>query len=92
MLASGLLAGIPSLPAQQVDIPSLSQKEIASHLMSWVAPIYPSIAQAAQVQGDVVMRVEVAPDGLVRSGKIINGPPMLRQATVRGKVLAFHSC
>lgn len=66
-----------SLQAQE----ALSQQQIASHLMSWVPPIYPAIAQAAQVQGDVVIEVEIAPEGLVRSTQIVSGPPMLRQAT-----------
>jgi TonB family protein len=73
----GLIAGTTSLHAQS----ELGQDEIASHLMTWVAPVYPKIAQAAKVQGDVVFRVELAPDGLVRSVKAISGPAMLRQAT-----------
>ena len=73
----GLIAGTTALHAQK----ELSQDQIASHLMTWVAPVYPAIAQAAQVQGDVVFKVELAPDGLVRSMKVISGPPMLRQAT-----------
>ena len=74
---SGLMAGTTALHAQK----ELGQDEIASHLMTWVAPVYPTIAQAAQVQGDVVFKVELAPDGLVRSMKVVSGPPMLRQAT-----------
>jgi hypothetical protein len=45
---SGLIAGTTALQAQK----QLSQDEIASNLMTWVAPVYPAIAQAAQVQGD----------------------------------------
>ena len=33
------------------------------------------------MQGDVVFKVELAPDGLVSSMKAVSGPPMLRQAT-----------
>jgi TonB family protein len=74
---SGLIAGTTALHAQK----ELGQDEMASHLMTWVTPVYPTIAQAAQVQGDVVFKVELAPDGLVRSMKVVSGPPMLRQAT-----------
>jgi outer membrane biosynthesis protein TonB len=56
----GLIAGTTALQAQK----ELSQDEIASNLMTWVAPVYPAIAQAAQVHGDVVFKVELAPDGL----------------------------
>jgi hypothetical protein len=41
---SGLIAGTTALHAQK----QLSQDEMASHLMTWVAPVYPTIAQAAQ--------------------------------------------
>ena len=37
----------------------LSQEEIAGHLMTWVAPVYPAIAQGAHVQGDVAFKVEL---------------------------------
>jgi TonB family protein len=58
---------------------ALDQEAIASHLMMYVAPTYPSIAVAAQVQGNVVLKVEIAPDGLVRSVKPVSGSPMLIQ-------------
>jgi len=77
LMICGVIAGTTALQAQEVR----SQEEIASHLMTWVAPVYPAIAQAAQVHGDVVFKVELAPDGLVRSMKVVSGPPMLRQAT-----------
>jgi hypothetical protein len=48
----GLIAGTTALQAQK----ELSQDEIASNLMTWVAPVYPAIAQAAQVHGDVVFK------------------------------------
>jgi TonB family protein len=48
--------------------------------MTYVAPIYPATAQWAQIQGDVVIKVEIRPDGLVRSSRILSGPPMLREA------------
>jgi TonB family protein len=77
LVICGVTAGTTALQAQEVR----SQEEIASHLMTWVAPVYPAISQAAQVQGDVVFKVELAPDGLLRSMKIVSGPPMLRKAT-----------
>jgi TonB family protein len=77
LLTFFLFMGANSLQAQEV----LGQEEIASHLMTWIPPVYPAIAQAAQVQGDVVVAIEIAPEGLVRSTKVVSGPPMLRQAT-----------
>lgn len=63
--------------------------------MVYVAPTYPAIAQAAEVQGDVVIHIEVGLDGLVRSTRVVSGPPMLRQAAVAAlkqwRYVSFHS-
>jgi outer membrane biosynthesis protein TonB len=53
LLGFCLFMGTISLQAQEM----LSQEAIASHLMTWVPPVYPAIAQAAQVQGDVVVEI-----------------------------------
>jgi TonB family protein len=91
LMICGVITVATASQAQEVR----SQEEIASHLMTWVAPVYPAIAQAAQVQGDVVFKVELAPEGLVRSMKVVSGPPMLRQATAEAlkqwRYQPFHS-
>ncbi len=81
LAAFGLLVGIAPLCAQDFGIPKVGQEELASHLVDYVAPMYPPIAQVSQVKGDVVAKVEIATDGQVRSIQVISGPPMLRQAT-----------
>ncbi|HEX7289275.1 MAG TPA: energy transducer TonB [Candidatus Angelobacter sp.] len=87
--------GIALLDAQVPQIPSVSQEELASHLMTYVAPIYPAKAQSARVQGDVVINVEIGPDGLVRSTRVLSGPPMLRHAAASAlkqwRYSPFHS-
>ncbi|HJX83611.1 MAG TPA: TonB family protein [Candidatus Angelobacter sp.] len=80
IIAVGLFFGIPLIDAQVPQIPSVSQEELASHLMTYVAPIYPAIAESAKVQGDVVISVEISPDGFVRSTKVLTGPAMLSHA------------
>ena len=77
LLIGGSTATATALQAQV----EMSQEELALHLMTWVQPAYSAAAQAAHVHGDVVSEVELAPDGLVRSAKVISGPPMLRQVT-----------
>ena len=74
----GLLAAATALQAQK----ELSQEDLASHLLKFVPPVYPAIAKAAHVQGDVVVSVELAPNGTVKSTKLVSGPPMLRQVTI----------
>src|SRR5258708_40019646 len=90
-----LAAGIVSADAQVPQIPSVSQEELASHLMTYVPPIYPATAQSAQVQGHVVINVEISPDGFVRSTKVLSGPPMLSRAGVSAvkqwRYSPFHS-
>jgi TonB family protein len=76
----GLVFWAAAVEAQVPQIPRVSQEGLASHLMTYVAPIYPATAQSAKVQGDIVINVEIGPDGLVRSTKVISGPPMLRSA------------
>lgn len=63
--------------------------------MAYLAPVYPGTAQSAHVQGDVVIQVEISPDGLVRSTKVLSGPSILRQAAVSAvkgwRYVPFHS-
>jgi TonB family protein len=47
-----------------------------------VRPVYPAIAQAARVQGTVVLDATVGPDGRVTSTKVIKTVPMLDRAAV----------
>lgn len=90
ILSVGLLFRGAILAAQE----PLSQAEIASHLMVYVAPSYPATAQTAKVQGKVVAMVEIGPEGLVRSAKAISGPVPLRQAAVAAlkqwRYVPFH--
>jgi TonB family protein len=91
----GLIFGGAEVEAQVPQIPRVSQEELASHLMTYVRPIYPTTAQSAKVQGDIVINVEIGPDGLVRSTKVVSGPPMLRHAAASAlkqwRYSPFHS-
>jgi TonB family protein len=95
IVALGFVFGIAKVDAQTPQIPSVTQEELASHLMTYVAPIYSATAQSAKVQGDVVIKVEISPDGLIRSAKVLNGPSLLREAAAsalkRWRYLPFHS-
>lgn len=55
-----------------------AQKHLATH----VDPVYPAIAKAARVQGQVEIAIVIDSDGKVASVKIVGGPPMLRQAAL----------
>jgi TonB family protein len=45
-------------------------------------PMYPPIARAARVSGEVVVNAEIHADGSVGSLRVVSGPAMLHQAAV----------
>ncbi len=87
---SGIIFIVPN--ASQAQQPSaqtvstaplqVSRDEAAKHIRHKVEPVYPPIAKAAHVMGQVVMKVSVAPDGKVSNVKVVSGPPLLIEAAV----------
>lgn len=51
-------------------------------VISAPAPVYPSVAKQAMVQGDVVINTQIDQRGLVTAMKVVSGPAMLRQAAL----------
>jgi len=47
------------------------------HITKQTSPVYPPIAKAAHVSGQVKLKVEVGADGNVTASKLISGPQML---------------
>ena len=47
-----------------------------------VAPVYPSIAQQARVQGEVEIEALIGEDGKVRNAKVIQGKRLLNEAAL----------
>jgi protein TonB len=74
-LASSLLAGANTL-AQQ------SNEEGKRKVKSRVTPVYPELARRMNVIGRVKIEVVIAPDGRVRSSKVIGGHPLLVNAAL----------
>lgn len=76
-----LLASLAS--AQSLaEIPEVSESQAREHLTGQPDPVYPPIARAAQVQGDVVIAVVIDAKGAVSSEKAVSGPAMLQQAAL----------
>jgi TonB family protein len=72
-------------PSQSTDLaspPTVDPATAATHQIQRVPWIYPAIAQAAHVQGDVVIRLTIDPSGRVSATKVLSGPPLLRQAAI----------
>jgi TonB family protein len=57
-----------------------STDESKRKVKSKVAPAYPELAKRMSVAGKVKIEVEIAPDGRVRSTKVVGGHPLLVQA------------
>ena len=47
------------------------------HIVKQTAPVYPPIAKAAHVSGQVKLQIEIGTDGHVTITKVMSGPPML---------------
>lgn len=57
-------------------------KEAKPLVKSRSKPVYPPIAMAAHVSGDVLLSVLVDASGAVQAVRVASGPPMLQQASV----------
>jgi protein TonB len=52
-------------------------------LVSSVPPAYPPLARAAQVQGNVVVQVQVLADGTVGNAVVVSGHALLNEAAIQ---------
>jgi hypothetical protein len=69
-----LLASSPMIAAGQESPCGISK------IQERTAPLYPPIAKAAHVSGDVILIVRFAKDGGVSDQRILSGPEMLRKS------------
>ena len=53
---------------------------------------YPRVARAAHVFGDVHLRLMIRKDGTVESADVVDGPPMLRLASIAGAKNVSFDC
>jgi TonB family protein len=78
-LSTGLaavLAGLLILPAS-VAAQSHSTEEGKRKVKTKVAAVYPELAKRMNVTGKVKIEVVIAPDGHVKSARVIGGHPLL---------------
>lgn len=67
LLATGLTA-----PAAAVG-----QEEVNRKLKSQVAPAYPELARKMNISGTVKVQITIAPNGTVKTVKLVGGHPLL---------------
>jgi TonB family protein len=74
---------VPVSVAQDAALPhTVSEYDARQHLVQMTEPVYPPIARAARIQGDVVIEIVIDTDGEVVSEKFLSGPLMLEQAAL----------
>jgi TonB family protein len=61
---------------------SVSATVAESGLVERVEPDYPDQARALGVQGTVVLEVHISPDGKVQDALVVQGSPLLTQASI----------
>jgi uncharacterized protein len=76
LVAAAVLLTVGRLWGQAVGAPVLTEKPVI---------VYPPIARAAHVTGEVVVRFAIESDGTVSSVRVISGPAMLQEA-VAGQI------
>jgi TonB family protein len=67
---------------QSPALHTVAESEARQHLLEQAEPIYPPIAKAAGIEGDVEIEIVVDAIGRVNSEKFVSGPLMLRQAAL----------
>jgi TonB family protein len=75
LLAAGLLLLVPAASWSQ-------QTELARKVKSKVLPTYPELARRMGIAGVVKIAVVVAPNGAVKSSKLVGGHPVLAPAAL----------
>lgn len=83
--AAGAVAGTPTVSGGAVAGPQpvrVGGNIVAPTKIVDVKPVYPAEAQAARVQGVVVIEARIAPDGTVQDAKVLRSIPLLDDAAM----------
>ena len=84
-VALGLLtvtAGTAVLSAPAMAQEEVKTEELSRKAKTKVAPVYPDIARRMSITGTVKLAVIVAPNGSVKSSKVVGGHPVLVNAAM----------
>jgi TonB family protein len=69
---------------QEAPAPTrISPDDAAKHLIKSNAPEYPPLAQAARIQGNVILEIGIDETGAASVRRLVSGHPMLAPAAVR---------
>jgi TonB family protein len=74
----GLLVGSAALD----PLPAQAQELLTRKAKAKVAPVYPELARRMSITGTVKLSVVVAPNGTVKSSRLVGGHPLLVNAAM----------
>ena len=77
----------PPAPKQPARI---SGGVAAGLLLNPIHPVYPAIAKQARIQGTVVLEATISRQGAIENLRVLDGPPMLRQAAIDAVAVARY--
>jgi periplasmic protein TonB len=77
----------PAMPVHVVNPPTpsvvrLPSKMVEGMLLEKRLPNYPQIAISTHIQGTVVLQATISRTGTIENLRVVDGPPMLRQAAL----------
>ena len=83
-VGSAVLATVALTAAMAVlhPLPLHAQEELTRKVKTKVAPVYPDIARRMNITGTVKVLVVVAPNGSLKSSKVVGGHPLLVTAAM----------
>jgi TonB family protein len=85
-----LFYAVPKLSAQVASGSKPPKSEVV--LSKLFPPVYPRLAQQAQITGDVELALHVRRDGGVESAEVLSGHPMLKQAALDSAKQSQFEC
>lgn len=77
-----MLVWLVALSAVFRPLPSLAQEELTRKVKTKISPVYPDIARRMSITGTVKVVVVVAPNGSLKSTKVVGGHPLLVTAAM----------
>jgi TonB family protein len=81
-LAGAVISGVAAVCLLHPLPGRAQQEELSRKVKSKVAPSYPELARRMAISGVVKVQVVVAPNGSVKSTKVVGGHPLLVNAAV----------
>src|ERR1700747_1591768 len=81
-----------AVESQAQNLANLNSSQTGVVVVKLVAPMYPPVARAARIVGDVDLRLSIRQDGSIESAAAFSGHPLLRDAALDSAQHALFEC